>query len=36
MARNRTVDEASAELVSLLEAARTLSQCIVVADESFD
>lgn len=36
MARNWTVDEASADLASLLEAARTSSQYIVVVDGSFE
>jgi len=36
MSRNWTVDEASADLPSLLDAARTSSQYIVVPDGSFE
>lgn len=36
MSRNWTIDEASADLSSLLEAARTSSQYIVVPDGRFE
>ncbi|CAN7575136.1 hypothetical protein G6M70_15800 [Agrobacterium tumefaciens] len=36
MSRTWTIDEASADLPSLLEAARTLSQYIIVPDGKFE